>query len=82
MVFYVVYCVVSSVLCSVCIVVYCSILYGVLCSVPCSVYIVVYRKRGKIRWAKLSLFLRFCRGPRKFFHEYFTQAVIDYIPDQ
>jgi len=39
----------------------------------------IYRKWGKIRWAKLS---RFCRGPRKFFREYFTRAIIDYIHDQ
>jgi len=41
-----------------------------------------YRKWGKIRWAKLSWFLRLWRGPWKFFREYFTQAIIDYIPDQ
>jgi len=41
-----------------------------------------YRKRGKIHWAKLLRFSRFWRGPRKFFREYFTQATIDYIPDQ
>ena len=33
-----------------------------------------YRKWGKIRWAKLSRFSRFWRGPRKFFREYFTWA--------
>jgi len=37
---------------------------------------------GKIRWAKLSWFSWFCRGLRKFFREYFTRAIIDYIPDQ
>jgi len=31
----------------------------------------VYRKRGKVRWAKLS---RFWRGPRKFFCDCFTWA--------
>ena len=29
-----------------------------------------YRKRGKIRWAKLLHFLRFSRVPQKFSHEY------------
>ena len=29
-----------------------------------------YRKRGKIRWAKLLRFSRFSRVPRKFFREY------------
>ena len=29
-----------------------------------------YRKRGKIRWAKISQFSQFLGAPRKFFREY------------
>ena len=35
----------------------------------------MYRKRGKICWAKLLCFSRFLRAPRKFFHEYYASFV-------
>ena len=37
---------------------------------------VVYRKRGKIRWAKHSRFSWFLSLPRKFFHEFFSYTEV------
>ena len=42
---------------------------------PLVLFIPTYRKWGKFRWAKLSRFSRFFRGPQKFCHEYSALSI-------
>ena len=52
-----------------------SIVYTINDYITDSIYS-IYRKRGKIHWAKLSRFSRFSRVPRKFFREYLFKCIM------